>query len=295
MAQVSRAERVARWFGVGDDWERVPEPGRARFDARVAILFALCAMATLELYRGLGLAAPLDRPVWQQHALLLAGIVPLFWRRRFPLTVAALGQLHFFTVGVTMPQVAYLLVVQLLCFFGLYSGVAWARDRRALLVVLGGSWLSGLPPSLSALFGGRFLVEIDGYVTQKKNFVGPLLIETPLAYLTYDNVLASINALRASNGTVQQAVAAYKTFRDSAIFTTKRLIVRDAQGLRGKKVEIYSLPYSSIHMWSSENAGNLFDVNAELELWTRVGHIKVSLGRDVDVRRLDALIAAHVL
>ena len=31
----------------------------------------------------------------------------------------------------------------------------------------------------------------------------------------------------------EQAVAAYKTFRDSAIFTTRRLIVRDAQGLRG--------------------------------------------------------------
>jgi hypothetical protein len=40
----------------------------------------------------------------------------------------------------------------------------------------------------------------------------------------------------------ERSVAAYKTFRDSAIFTTKRLIVRDAQGLRGKKVEIYSLP-----------------------------------------------------
>lgn len=40
----------------------------------------------------------------------------------------------------------------------------------------------------------------------------------------------------------EQAVAAYKTFRDSAIFTTKRLIVRDAQGLAGKKVEIHSLP-----------------------------------------------------
>ncbi|MRR37309.1 PH domain-containing protein, partial [bacterium] len=36
------------------------------------------------------------------------------------------------------------------------------------------------------------------------------------------------------------AVAAYKTFRDSAVFTNKRLIVRDAQGLTGKKVEIYS-------------------------------------------------------
>ena len=44
----------------------------------------------------------------------------------------------------------------------------------------------------------------------------------------------------------EQAVAAYKTFRDSAIFTTKRLIVRDAQGLTGKKVEVYSLPYSRI-------------------------------------------------
>jgi hypothetical protein len=37
------------------------------------------------------------------------------------------------------------------------------------------------------------------------------------------------------------AVAAYKTFRDSAVFTNKRLIVRDSQGLTGKKVEIYSL------------------------------------------------------
>jgi hypothetical protein len=36
------------------------------------------------------------------------------------------------------------------------------------------------------------------------------------------------------------AIAAYKTFRDSAIFTNKRLIVRDAQGITGKKVEIYS-------------------------------------------------------
>lgn len=33
----------------------------------------------------------------------------------------------------------------------------------------------------------------------------------------------------------EQAICAYKTFRDSAIFTTKRLIVRDAQGLTGKR------------------------------------------------------------
>lgn len=91
----------------------------------------------------------------------------------------------------------------------------------------------------------------------------------------------------------ERAVAAYRTFRDSAIFTTHRLIVRDAQGLTGSKVEIYSLPWSSVHMWSSENAG-LFDQDSEIELWTRAGHIKVNLRRGVDVRRLDSLIAASV-
>lgn len=92
----------------------------------------------------------------------------------------------------------------------------------------------------------------------------------------------------------EQPVAAYKTFRDSAIFTTKRLIVRDAQGLRGKKVEVYSLPYSAINMWSTENTGT-FDFNAEVELWTRAGQIKIGIGRDLDVRRLDSLIAHCVL
>ena len=96
---------------------------------------------------------------------------------------------------------------------------------------------------------------------------------------------------------VTSAVAAragFKTFRDSAVFTNKRLIVRDAQGIRGKKIEVYSIPYSTINMWSSENAGTL-DFNAEIELWTRSGKVKIKVGRDIDVRRIDALIAYAVL
>lgn len=91
------------------------------------------------------------------------------------------------------------------------------------------------------------------------------------------------------------AVAAYKTLRDSAVFTNKRLIVRDAQGLTGKKVEIYSLPYSSINMWSTENAGKFLDFNAEVELWTRAGHIKINLQKGVDIRKFDMLIANALL
>ena len=59
-------------------------------------------------------------------------------------------------------------------------------------------------------------------------------------------------------------------------------INRDLKGLRGKKVEVYSLPYSSINMWSSENAGSILDFTGELELWTRAGKIKISVGKQVD-------------
>lgn len=91
------------------------------------------------------------------------------------------------------------------------------------------------------------------------------------------------------------AVAAYKTIRDTAVFTNKRLVVKDVQGLTGKKVEIYSLPYSSINMWSTENAGGFLDFNAEVELWTRAGHIKVKLQKGVDIRKFDMLIANALL
>ena len=90
-------------------------------------------------------------------------------------------------------------------------------------------------------------------------------------------------------------VASYKTFRDSATFTNKRLIVRDAQGISGKKVEIYSLPYSSIVMWSSENGAGMLNFNSEIELWTKAGHIKVNLNKGLDIRKLDHLISEAML
>ena len=42
----------------------------------------------------------------------------------------------------------------------------------------------------------------------------------------------------------ENAIAAYKTFRDMAIFTNKRLIVRDSQGITGKKIEVYSISHT---------------------------------------------------
>ena len=92
----------------------------------------------------------------------------------------------------------------------------------------------------------------------------------------------------------EKPVCAYKTIRDSAIFTNKRLIVRDAQGITGKKAEVYTLPYSSIVMYSTENAGRL-DFDAEVEMWTKAGRITISLRKGVDIRALDKVLATYIL
>lgn len=87
---------------------------------------------------------------------------------------------------------------------------------------------------------------------------------------------------------------AYKTIRDVAVVTNKRIIIADKQGITGKKVEIYTIPFKSIVMYSTENAGHI-DLNAELELWTRVGKFKLNIRKGVDIRRLDRIIAQSIL
>lgn len=94
--------------------------------------------------------------------------------------------------------------------------------------------------------------------------------------------------------TGETAEIAYKTIRDVAVVTNKRLIIADRQGLTGKKIEIYTIPFKSIVMYSSENGGT-FDINSELELWTKAGRFKLNLNKKVDVRKLDKLIAEAIL
>jgi hypothetical protein len=92
----------------------------------------------------------------------------------------------------------------------------------------------------------------------------------------------------------EEIMHCYKTVRDIAALTNKRLIIRDAQGLTGKKVEIYSLPFRSIDMWSTENAG-LLDFNAELELWTKAGHFKLKVNPNCNIREFENVLGKAIL
>jgi hypothetical protein len=50
------------------------------------------------------------------------------------------------------------------------------------------------------------------------------------------------------------------------IFTDRRLILIDKQGITGKKAEYHTIPYKSISHFSVETAGT-FDMDAELKIY----------------------------
>ena len=64
----------------------------------------------------------------------------------------------------------------------------------------------------------------------------------------------------------EQIEVGFKVIRDTFVFTNKRLLLVDIQGMTGKKTEYLSIPYSKITQFSIETAGH-FDLDAELKIW----------------------------
>lgn len=88
---------------------------------------------------------------------------------------------------------------------------------------------------------------------------------------------------------------AYKLVRDMFIFTNRRLILVDVQGVTGKKVECKSIPYSKITCFSVETAGHL-DLDAELKIWVSgLGQpIQKQFNKTLNIYEVQAELAEHV-
>jgi hypothetical protein len=96
-------------------------------------------------------------------------------------------------------------------------------------------------------------------------------------------------------GSGEQVLAAYCLIRDMFIFTDRRLLLVDYQGMSGKKVEYMSIPYKSIVRFSVETAGT-FDLDAELKIWTSGMQqpIQKQFNKKVDIYELQAYLAYYV-
>nr|WKN39380.1 PH domain-containing protein [Tunicatimonas sp. TK19036] len=91
--------------------------------------------------------------------------------------------------------------------------------------------------------------------------------------------------------------AGFQLIRDVFIFTTKRLILVDRQGMTGKKVEYLSVAYKNISRYSIETAGHL-DLDAELKIWIsseREPSIQKKFNRKVNIYSVQQLLSKHVL
>ena len=94
----------------------------------------------------------------------------------------------------------------------------------------------------------------------------------------------------------EQIEGAYQLIRDLFIFTNKRLILVDRQGITGHKVEYHSLPYKSITHFSVETAGH-FDLDAELKIWVSGSPMPIQkqFNKQLNIYRVQGVLAGYVL
>ena len=88
--------------------------------------------------------------------------------------------------------------------------------------------------------------------------------------------------------------AAFETVRDKVVFTNKRIIAIDVQGVAGVKVDYVSIPYKRINIFSCETAGAM-DRDAELTIFVN-GYsepIKFEFASGVEVCKISQMIAFY--
>lgn len=88
--------------------------------------------------------------------------------------------------------------------------------------------------------------------------------------------------------------AAFETVRDKVVFTSRRIIAIDVQGVSGVKVDYISIPYKRISIFSCETAGAM-DRDAELTLYIN-GYpqpIKFEFASGIDVCKISQMIAFY--
>ena len=93
----------------------------------------------------------------------------------------------------------------------------------------------------------------------------------------------------------EEIIRCFQSIRDGVVFTNKRIIAINVQGLTGKKKDFTSLPYSKIQAFSVETAGAI-DLDSELDLWfSGMGRVRFEFIGAADVAHLCKMISEKVL
>lgn len=93
----------------------------------------------------------------------------------------------------------------------------------------------------------------------------------------------------------EKVISTYKGIRDYVVFTDKRVVAVNVQGMTGKKKDFTSLPYSKISAFSVETAGVL-DLDSELEMYfSGLGKVKFEFTGQSNIVEIGQIIGSYAL
>lgn len=93
----------------------------------------------------------------------------------------------------------------------------------------------------------------------------------------------------------EEIISAFETIRDQVVFSNKRILVVNVQGITGKKRAYISYPYSKIQYFGVETAGVL-DIDSELFLAFNDGKsLSFDFKTSVDIVSISKVISSYVL
>lgn len=93
----------------------------------------------------------------------------------------------------------------------------------------------------------------------------------------------------------EEVIASFKSMRDRLIFTDKRIISVNVQGVTGKKVDFTSFPYPKIQAYSIETAGT-FDLDAEIDITlSSIGTVRFELSGATNIKKIYSTISEKIL
>lgn len=93
----------------------------------------------------------------------------------------------------------------------------------------------------------------------------------------------------------EEIIGVYKSVRDYVVFTNRRFISVNIQGVTGKKRDYTIMPYSKISVFSIETSG-VFDMDSELQLFfSGVGRVTFEFTGGSDIVEIGQMISRHLL
>lgn len=109
-----------------------------------------------------------------------------------------------------------------------------------------------------------------------------------------ESVRADVNGLLIGGEVI---VSAFQTVRDQLVFTNKRIIAIDVQGVTGKRKSFTTLPYSKVQFFTIQTPGfmELFSDTELLLMFSNGFTAKFEFRGSVDIGQISRVISQYAL